>query len=84
MRVNFPKILLLIIGAARLRASLTSPEHQKLIGQSQSVFDTVRKAWVYPVVSNPFFPVQCSFPTSNIESIFQLTSLKIETREHYR
>ncbi|PMD56527.1 PEBP-like protein [Hyaloscypha bicolor E] len=44
MRVNFLKILLLIIGAARLRASLTSPEHQKLIGQSQSVFDTVRKA----------------------------------------
>jgi hypothetical protein len=75
MRVNFPKTLLLILGAAGLRASLTSPEHQKLIGQSQSVFDTVIKAWVYPVVSNPFFPVHVpllrrtskAFPTNIAE-----------------
>jgi hypothetical protein len=43
MLIKFPEALLFLL-VTGLCGGLASPEHQKLIGHSQSGFDTVRKA----------------------------------------
>jgi len=76
MRVNFPKTLLLILGAAGLRASLTSRSIKSLSAKSER-FDTVIKRGYTRGFLTFFSPFNVPYYVEHRKH-FQLTSLRLK------